>query len=126
MIKTNNRPPVILTGAILTLALGVALEAQPVVAATHAAEASAQAASARGERHRHGPPGKGFYHTQRYEEPTRIDRRHVSPRRYGPPSKGFRTWRSSPHTQSEVRRDNAAETRCRRRGPPGKFSWLRC
>lgn len=91
MIKTNNRQPGILKGVILTLALGVALEAQPVFAAQHAAETTAQAASARGERHRHGPPHKGFYHTQRHEKPPGIDRRQVSPRRYGPLSKGFRT-----------------------------------
>tara|TARA_R110002167_G_scaffold26395_1_gene90974 strand:+ start:204 stop:329 length:126 start_codon:yes stop_codon:yes gene_type:complete len=38
MIQSNNSPHSILTGAILTLALGVALEAQAAFAAPQAAE----------------------------------------------------------------------------------------
>lgn len=114
MIQSNNSPPSILTSAVLAMALGVALEGQPVIAAPpHAAETSAQAASARGERHRHGPSGKGFYHTQRHEKPTSIDRRHVSPRRYGPPSKGFRIWTQDTRVRRPVLEDAADETRSR-------------
>lgn len=59
MIQSNDSSKCILTVVLLTLGLAV----EPVFAESRVAETNAQVESASAERHRHGPPGKGFYRT---------------------------------------------------------------
>lgn len=125
MARVNNRSRTMLASALVSLLGSVALNVPETLAAeADPQDSAAQTAVARGERHRHGPPSKGFFHSHPHREVTVTDRRTERPRRYGPPSKGFRTW-SRPATVDRTQRldDDSRAIRRHRRGPPGKFPW---
>lgn len=126
MIRFNNGLQSILAGAIVVLALGIALQAKPAHGASNSVgETAAQAASEGGKHHRHGPPGKAFYHAQPHEMPASTDDRSVSSRRYGPVSKRLLSFGPGTRAQRALDGDTAGESSSLRRGPPGKFPRFR-
>ena len=106
---------------LLLLGASLVLGTAPGIAAA-GSQTTVQDRADRGERHRHGPPSKGFYHTHSHTTSTEVEQRSATPRRYGPPSKRFRTWS---HPSKDHRAVPRSSDERRRRGPPGKFPGYR-
>lgn len=108
-----------LYGALM-LSLATTMIAPAAFANDDAAQAEQPEASVVGERHRHGPPGKGRYHTQRHDQAPDCASGDKRPKRYGPPSKRFRSWCRAEASVGEIRERTATEAVRKHRGPPGK------
>ena len=64
MTRVNNQSRTILACALVSLIASVVLSAPQTLAATTGTQDDSGApAAVRGEHHRHGPPGKGFFHS---------------------------------------------------------------
>lgn len=87
-LNSSNLKP--LKRVLLLLGASLVLSTAPVAAAD--SQSNAQDRADRGERHRHGPPGKGFCHTHPQVASIELKPSSATPRRYGPPNRGFRTW----------------------------------
>ena len=64
MIRVTARIRTILTSTLFSMVAGVVLNATPLfAAAADETQDTSQAARVPSERHRHGPPGNGFYYS---------------------------------------------------------------
>lgn len=103
--------------SILSLIAGTA-QAVPSVAAVSTAAQVAQEAD--GERHRHGPPGKGWIHDDAHSTPDTTDGSKRL-KRHGPPSKGLRHWVQRDDSEAIHQPANSQRSTRYRHGPPSKY-----
>jgi hypothetical protein len=89
MSKSTKQSQSMLVSAMLILAAAIALNSPTTF--SQATQTVASDTTISTKFHRHGPPGKGFYHTERHSKQTAVKSCPAQLKQYGPPSTRLRT-----------------------------------